>query len=97
MDTHTIVTLLLAFGSLVQGALGQHFLKANPQFSTTLAHAAMFGLALLFYGLANGWPHTADAGQWIMAGLAWAGSLGIAGPSVLAGAGVIAKTDSKGT
>jgi hypothetical protein len=93
MDQHTAVLIVSMVGSLATGWLGQHYLKGNAGFNTTLAHALMGLVAFGLYALGNPFPN-ADAGQWISAGILWSEAV-IGAGSTLAGAGLAAKTDSR--
>lgn len=93
MDQHVAAEIVAAVGSLITGWLGQHYLKGNSGFNTTLAHAIMGGVAFGLYAIGNPFPQV-NTSQWLLAGLTWAGAV-IGLGSTLAGAGVAAKTDSK--
>jgi len=85
--------VLPGIASFVTGWAGQHFLKAPKGFNTNLAHLVMLGAGFGFY--AAGHHDIADPAQWFLTGLAWTGSLTIAGGSLMAGLGLAAKTDSR--
>lgn len=93
MDQHAAGVVACAVGSALAGWAGQHFFKANPSFSTNIAHAAQFAVAFALYALGSPFS-TSDPTAWLMGGFTWAtAAIGIG--SVMAGAGLAAKTDSR--
>jgi uncharacterized membrane protein len=91
VDQHTVLLILGGVGSVVSSALGQHFLKASPTFSTNAAHVAQFVVAAVLYALTTPF-NVASPEQWVLGLITWAMGLGIGSGSVLAGAGIVAKT-----
>jgi len=94
MDQHAAGVVACAVGSALAGWAGQHWLKSNPGFNTSIAHAAQFSIAFVLYVIGNPLAHNGDPATWLMVGMTWAGSA-IAFGSQAAAMGLAAKTDSK--
>lgn len=92
MDQHAAMQIVGGVGSFATGWLGQHYLKGNTAFNTSLAHALMAVVGFGLYVLANPFQNV-DPSQWLLAGIIWTGAI-IGSGSIVAGAGLAAKTDS---
>ncbi|HXU04961.1 MAG TPA: hypothetical protein VN903_28570 [Polyangia bacterium] len=93
MDQHAVGAVACAVGAALGGWLGQHFLKANKDFSTNAAHAAAFAIAFVLYAISSPFQVT-DPATWILAGVSYA-TAAIGFGSAMAGFGLAAKTDSR--
>jgi uncharacterized membrane protein YbjE (DUF340 family) len=94
MDQHSAGVVACAVATVFSSWITQHFFKANKDFNTTLAHGIAVAIGIGLYAIASPLNVT-DPLQWLLGAMAWAGGFGIAPGSILAGAGLAAKTDSR--